>query len=67
MAPIEGTFTLVDHNENPVTEQTYRGRWLMVFFGFTHCQMVCPRALSRLSTVLAKIEPSTCQNGRTLK
>jgi protein SCO1 len=55
MAPIEGTFTLVDHNENPVTEQTYRSRWLMVFFGFTHCQMVCPRALSRLSTVLAKI------------
>ena len=55
MSPIEGTFNLIDHDGHPVTEQTYRGRWLMVFFGFTHCGIVCPRALSRLSTVLAEI------------
>lgn len=55
MPPIKGAFSLVNHDGNLVTEQTYRGRWLMVFFGFTHCKMVCPRALFRLSTVLAEI------------
>ena len=55
MAPIDGTFNLFDHDGNAVSEQTYRGRWQMVLFGFTHCQMVCPRALSRLSTILTEI------------
>ena len=30
---IEARFTLVDHNGNAVTEKTYRGKWLLVFFG----------------------------------
>ncbi|HEU5388245.1 MAG TPA: SCO family protein [Streptosporangiaceae bacterium] len=47
--PVERAFALSDHHGTPVTEQTYRGQWLLVFFGFTHCQVVCPRALSRLS------------------
>lgn len=46
------SFSLVDHHGAPVTEQTYRGRWLLVFFGFTHCKVVCPRALGKLSGVL---------------
>jgi protein SCO1 len=45
-------FTLVDHHGSPVSEQTYRGSWVVVFFGFTHCKAVCPRALRRLSDVL---------------
>jgi protein SCO1 len=50
--PIEGTFSLVDHFGTPVTEQNYLGRWMLVFFGFTHCKEVCPRALARISGVL---------------
>lgn len=46
------SFSLVDHHGTPVTEQTFRGRWLLVFFGFTHCKVVCPRALRKLSVVL---------------
>lgn len=49
------SFSLVDHHGTPVTEQTYRGQWLLVFFGFTHCKMVCPRALQRLSVVLDEL------------
>ncbi len=49
---VAGAFTLVDHNGEVVTEQTYQGRFMLVFFGFTHCKMVCPRALSRLSSAL---------------
>ena len=46
------SFSLVDHHGTPVTEQTFRGRWLLVFFGFTHCKVVCPRALRKLSAVI---------------
>lgn len=53
--PQRPSFALVDHHGTPVTEQTYRGRWLLVFFGFTHCRVVCPRALQRLSVVLDEL------------
>lgn len=46
------SFSLVDHHGTPVTELKYRGRWVLVFFGFTNCKVVCPRALNKLSTVL---------------
>jgi protein SCO1 len=49
------SFALIDHHGTPVTEQTYRGQWLLVFFGFTHCKTVCPRALRRLSAVLDEL------------
>ncbi|MFI5606979.1 SCO family protein [Amycolatopsis sp. NPDC051903] len=57
MTPIDATFSLVDHHGAPVTEKSYRGRWITVFFGFTHCRVVCPRALGRLSAVLDGLGP----------
>jgi protein SCO1/2 len=45
-------FDLVDHHGTPVTAETYRGRWLMVQFGFTACRVVCPRALAKLDAAL---------------
>ncbi len=46
------SFSLIDHNGREVSEGSYPGLWLMVYFGFTHCRVVCPRSLSRLSIVL---------------
>ncbi|MFD6059482.1 SCO family protein [Rhodococcus wratislaviensis] len=54
---IGGTFDLVDHDGREVNERTYRGTYAVIFFGFTHCKMVCPRALHRLSTVLDRLGP----------
>jgi protein SCO1/2 len=51
------SFALVDHDGNPVTEHHFRGKFVLVFFGFTHCAMVCPRALERLSAVLSDLGP----------
>jgi len=31
-----------------VTEADFRGRFLLVYFGFTHCRVVCPRTATRL-------------------
>ena len=49
---IDARFSLIDHDGGAVTNDTYRGRHVIVFFGFTHCRVVCPRALSRISRAL---------------
>ncbi|QSE90631.1 SCO family protein [Rhodococcus pseudokoreensis] len=54
---VGGAFDLVDHDGREVTDRTYHGKYAVVFFGFTHCKMVCPRALHRLSTVLDRLGP----------
>lgn len=50
-------YALVDHHGRTVTEQDFAGRYQLVFFGFTHCRMVCPAALGKLSTVLDDLGP----------
>jgi len=42
---IGGAFTLVGHNGKTVTDADFRGRYLLVFFGYTFCPDVCPTAL----------------------
>jgi protein SCO1 len=54
-APIGGSFELVDHYGQAVSDQTYRGKYLLVFFGFTHCRSVCPRTLTTLAAALADL------------
>jgi protein SCO1/2 len=41
-------FALVDHDGRPVTLESYRGRPVLLFFGYTHCPDVCPLTLTRL-------------------
>ncbi len=44
---IGGPFTLVDENGKTVTDQDFRGKWLLVYFGYTYCPDVCPTSLAR--------------------
>lgn len=43
-------FTLVDQQGSTVTRDTFRDRWNLVFFGFTHCPDICPATLQILSS-----------------
>lgn len=61
MTFVTAKFDLVDHDGRPVTEASFRSRWLLVYFGFTHCRVVCPRSLTRLSNVLDTIAPDLAQ------
>ncbi len=38
-------FRLVDHDGRPFTEQSLRGHWSFLFFGYVHCPDVCPIVL----------------------
>jgi protein SCO1/2 len=52
---IKAVFSLVNHDGEQVTERSFRGRYLLVFFGFSHCRVVCPRNLGRISVVLGQL------------
>jgi protein SCO1/2 len=52
MAQIGGPFNLIDHNGQIVTEKSYAGKYLLVFFGYTFCPDVCPTALTTISNTL---------------
>lgn len=52
---VTGAFDLVDHFGCPVTERSYGDKYLLVFFGFSHCAVVCPRELSKLGGALASL------------
>ena len=56
-ALIGGPFTLTDHTGKRVTEQDFRGRTMVVFFGFTFCPDVCPSGLQVMSAALDKLGP----------
>ena len=49
-------FALVDHENNPFTLAELRGRWSLLFFGFTHCPDVCPTAMAVMKQVRRQLE-----------
>jgi cytochrome oxidase Cu insertion factor (SCO1/SenC/PrrC family) len=54
-AAIGGPFTLVSANGQHVSNQTYRGKWVLIYFGYTFCPDACPTALSNISVALEKL------------
>jgi protein SCO1 len=54
-AAIGGPFTLLTADGKSVSDQSYRGKWLLIFFGYTFCPDACPTALSNISVALEKL------------
>ena len=52
---IGGPFRLVDQDGKPFTEANLKGKWHLVFFGYTHCPDVCPTTLNELSLAIDKL------------
>lgn len=44
---------LEDHHRQPFTLERLKGRWTLLFFGYTHCPDVCPVTMSVLKNALA--------------
>jgi protein SCO1/2 len=53
MPPLQ--FTLHDDQGQPVTADKYKGKIVMLYFGYTHCPDVCPTTLSRVAQALKKL------------
>lgn len=58
---VGGPFTLTAPDGNTVTDETYRGKWLLVFFGYTSCPDTCPTTLNEIAGALEKLGPSAAR------
>jgi protein SCO1/2 len=56
-ASIGGPFTLVDQTGKTVTDQDFRGKFMLVFFGYTFCPDVCPTELNTIGAAMDKLGP----------
>jgi protein SCO1/2 len=49
-------FSLMSDTGQPVTDKTYQGYLVLLFFGFTSCQAECPATLFRLTKIVRRLE-----------
>jgi cytochrome oxidase Cu insertion factor (SCO1/SenC/PrrC family) len=53
--PIGGPFALIDHDGKPRTNEDFRGKVMLVYFGFTYCPDVCPTDLQNIGLALDQL------------
>lgn len=49
-------FELVDHNRNTLDRNSLKGKWSLMFFGYTHCPDICPVSMQTMSDMVKAIE-----------
>jgi protein SCO1/2 len=55
--PVGGPFTLTDQAGHQRTDKDFRGKLMLVYFGFTYCPDVCPTDLQAIALALDKLGP----------
>jgi len=54
---IDGHFSLTRVDGREVTDADYRGKWLIIYFGYTYCPDVCPTVLAQIGSALEDLGP----------
>ena len=53
---VGGPFELIDaRSGRQVSDRDFRGKWLLIFFGYTHCPDVCPTTLSNITEAMSQL------------
>lgn len=52
---IGGPFTLVDQDGRTVTDRSFRGRLVLVHFGYTYCPDICPTSLTTMAEAIDQL------------
>jgi len=50
-----GDFDLVGKNGEPVADEDFEGKLMLVYFGFTHCPDICPTDIGVMSATLNEL------------
>lgn len=58
VALVGGPFTMVDHKGQTVTDKDFRGKPMLLFFGFTFCPDICPTELQVMTAAIADLGES---------
>jgi cytochrome oxidase Cu insertion factor (SCO1/SenC/PrrC family) len=54
-ALIGGSFSLTDQNGNIVADNDFKGKNMLVYFGFTYCPSICPTDLALITNVMQQL------------
>lgn len=54
---VGGPFTLTDTRGQTVSDASFRGKWMLVYFGYTYCPDVCPTELQTIAAGMDKLGP----------
>lgn len=46
---------MTDHHGRQVTFRDFRGKWVIAYFGYTHCPDACPTGLGQLTSELTRL------------
>ena len=52
---IGSPFKLTRHTGETISSENFRGRYMFIYFGFTHCPATCPVTLNDMTVVLRKL------------
>ena len=55
---LDHAFLLEDAAGRTITGNDFPGRWLLIYFGYTHCADQCPTALGAMIEALSQIGPA---------
>jgi cytochrome oxidase Cu insertion factor (SCO1/SenC/PrrC family) len=56
--PVGGPFALTDHDGRPRTDADFRGKLMLIYFGFTFCTDICPTDLQAIGGALDQLGPA---------
>ena len=52
---IGGSFELIDQDGNTRSDTEFRGKYMMVYFGYSYCPDICPTGLASMTEALEKM------------
>jgi len=55
--PVGGPFAVTDQAGHARTDKEFRGKLMLIYFGFTYCPDVCPTDLQAIALALDKLGP----------
>ncbi|MYM88215.1 redoxin domain-containing protein [Rugamonas sp. FT82W] len=59
--PYAKDFALTDHNGKPRTLADFKGKVVLMFFGYTQCPDVCPTTMAEMSAAMKELGPQAEQ------
>ena len=66
VAGIGGPFRLQTADGREVTDADFRGKWMVVYFGYTSCPDVCPTGLQTIANALDTLGPEAKRRAAVL-